>query len=288
MRTQRQASGRWHAANLGTAIATSRRLAPSGTPEPASPPRRPDARREFGIIAGLYLGYSGARTLADGDLGAALERAAGLVRLEQALHLPSEQWLNRVVTIHGWLGLAADYWYATTHYVVTAVVLVWLFRRGLDVYVPARRALALATLAALAFYLLMPTAPPRMVPGFTDVMALHSDIGWWGADASAPKGLGGLTNELAAFPSMHAGWALWVALAVWHGTRSRALRAAGVLYAVVTAIVVVATANHWAVDVIVGQLVVLVGWLGVHRRAVRATLVSVPVAEVSGVRTEAA
>jgi hypothetical protein len=224
------------------------------------------ALRELGIIALLYVVYSVARTLADGNLTKALTRALDLERLERALHLPGELWLNRIATMHGSLGLLADYWYASLHYIVTAGVLIWLYRRSRDVYVPARRALTIATLVALAFYLAMPTAPPRMVAGFTDVMALHADSGWWGADASAPKGLGGLTNELAAFPSMHAGWALWVAIAVWQATRSRVLRTLGVLYALGTGIVVVATANHWVVDVIIGQAIVVLSWVVVLRR----------------------
>ena len=39
-------------------------------------------------------------------------------------------------------------------------------------------------------------------------------LGWWGSDASAPRGLGELTNQLAAMPSLHVGWAVWVAWVV--------------------------------------------------------------------------
>jgi membrane-associated phospholipid phosphatase len=210
--------------------------------------------------------YSAARTLADGNVPKAVARATDLERIERFLHLPGEMWLNQLATVHAWFGLVADYWYASLHYVVTAGVLLWLFRRGHDVYLPARRALTIATLVALGFYLTLPTAPPRMISGFTDVMALHSSSGWWGADASAPKGLGGLTNELAAFPSMHAGWALWVALAIWSASRSRLLRTLGVLYALGTGLVVIATANHWLVDVLFGQVIVLVTWVAVQSR----------------------
>jgi hypothetical protein len=222
--------------------------------------RVPAAARELAIVAVLYAGYSAARSLAQGSLAPALTRALDLQRLEATLHLPGELWLNQLATTHMRMGLLADYWYASLHYVVTAAALLWLYWRGREVYVPARRALAVATLVALGFYLLLPTAPPRMLGGFTDVMALHSGSGWWGADASAPKGLGGLTNELAAFPSMHAGWALWVALAIWAGTASRTMRVLGLLYALGTAVVVVATANHWVVDVVIGQAIVLVAW----------------------------
>src|SRR5207342_655398 len=92
--------------------------------------------------------------------------------------------------------------------------------RGRDIYVPARRALLVGTIVALVAYLLLPTAPPRLFGGYADVLALTSGDGWWGGDASAPKGLGGLTNQLAAFPSLHAGWALWVAMVVRRTTHN--------------------------------------------------------------------
>ncbi|UUZ61596.1 phosphatase PAP2 family protein [Nocardioides sp. B-3] len=126
---------------------------------------------------------------------------------------------------HDVVGLLAAYYYATAHYVVTAVVLGWLYRRRASLYPRARQILIGSTLVALVAYLLMPTAPPRLV-GFPDLMAMHADSGWWGEAASAPQGVGWMTNQLAAFPSMHAGWSLWVALAVTAATTHRALRAA--------------------------------------------------------------
>ena len=158
------------------------------------------------------------------------------------------------------LSLFGSVWYATAHYVVTAVVLVWLYRRGAHVYVPARRALVVATVIALVAYLLLPTAPPRLFGGYADVLALTSGDGWWGGDASAPKGLGGMTNQLAAFPSLHAGWALWVAMVLQqHGRPPLRCGSAGGCTPWVTGLVVVGTGNHWVVDVLIGWLVI---WLG--------------------------
>ena len=118
----------------------------------------------------------------------------------------------------------------------------------------------IGTLLGLAAYLLMPTAPPRFIGGYVDVLSLHAADGWWGADASAPRGLGGLTNELAAFPSLHAGWSLWVALALQVYATRKWVRVLGWLYAVGTAVVIVGTGNHWVIDALVGWLVILVGW----------------------------
>ncbi len=220
--------------------------------------------RELLLVTALYVAYTGSRLLASDKFDAAAGRAADLLSFESVLDLDWERSLNGLFTEHDWLGLFGSYWYATAHYVVTLGVLVWLFTRHREVYRRARNALALATFIALGFYLAMPTAPPRMA-GLTDVLSLHSDAGWWGGDASAPRAFANTTNELAAFPSMHAGWALWVALAVAAVTSSWWLRALGVGYAAMTAVVVVGTANHWVIDVVVGWAIVALAWWVVDR-----------------------
>lgn len=217
---------------------------------------------ELTLIMALWVFYSLARLLADTSLKPALDRANDLLHIEDLLGISWEVPLNQLFTDHRVLGLAGSYWYATLHYVVTAAVLVWLWRLGADRYGPARRALVFGTLLGLAAYLLMPTAPPRFIGGYVDVLSLHAADGWWGADASAPRGLGGLTNELAAFPSLHAGWSLWVALALQVYATRKWVRVLGWVYAVGTAIVIVGTGNHWVIDALVGWLVILVGWAG--------------------------
>lgn len=221
---------------------------------------------ELFLIAGLYVAYDGSRTLANDNVVRALARARELLHLEDGLGLAWEQATNAWLAAHDLLGVIASFWYSSAHYVVTAGVLIWLYTRGRAVYLPARRALAATTLLGLACYLLMPTAPPRMLAGYIDVLRLHANVGWWGADASAPRGLGGFTNQLAAFPSLHAGWSLWVAFAVTSATRGSGVRGtiARVLawaYAATTAVVVIGTANHWTLDVIVGWTVTIVGWV---------------------------
>lgn len=218
---------------------------------------------EVFLVAILWVSYTFSRLLASNDFGAALDRAKELARFERYVGLDWERPINAFFARHDVLGLLASYWYSAAHYVVTLLMLVWLYRFHRRHYVHLRRALLVATLLALGLYLLLPTAPPRFLGGFSDVLSLHSAQGWWGADASAPRGLGQLTNELAAFPSLHAGWALWVAIAIHHVTRSRILRSLGVAHAVITAVVIIGTGNHWLLDAICGWLVVLVGCVAV-------------------------
>lgn len=223
------------------------------------------AARELLLVVVLYLTYTVCRLLADDGFAGAARRADSLHRVESLLHLHWEGPLNDWFAAHHWLGVFASYWYATGHYVVTGATLVWLFRRRRAVYVPARNALVGATLVALVCYLALPTAPPRLLEGFTDILSLHSDAGWWGDAASAPRGFGGATNQLAAFPSMHAGWALWVTLAGASIAKSRFVTTLGLAYALITGLVVVGTANHWVLDVLAGWLLVALAWWAVFR-----------------------
>lgn len=216
------------------------------------------------MLSALYVAYSATRLLASGSPAPALARAQDLLGFEDVVGLDVEHALNAAFTRLDWIGIGASYYYATAHYVVTAAVLVWLYRQGAQRYGAARRALVIATLLGLLCYLLLPMTPPRLTGGYVDVLALHGDVGWWGGEASAPSGLGGLTNQLAAFPSLHAGWALWVALVLHRfapaGARGRVWRAFGWTHALLTAVVVVGTGNHWVLDVLLGWFVVAVGW----------------------------
>ena len=220
--------------------------------------RLPWWSRELALLVGVYVVYSLGRLVVSADVGAAMNRGAELVTLEGQLSWLSEVRLNRALQSVPVLAVASAYWYSLLHYTVTPVVLVWLRRRHTGSYGPARTALVVATLLGLVGFWLYPTAPPRMLAdhGFVDTLAAFSNWGWWSTDASAPKGLGGLTNEFAAMPSLHVGWAVWVGWYVATHARHRLVRATAVGYPVVTSLVVVATANHYWLDVVAGAALV--------------------------------
>lgn len=216
---------------------------------------------EIALIGFLYVGYVISRTFASTAFAPARGRALDILTFEKSWRIDIESWLNDLFLEHDWIGVASSYWYATTHYFVTLFVLVWLYRRSRAQYVTARRAIVLASLMGLTFYLLMPTAPPRLVgAGYHDILSLNSDIGWWSQNGSAPKGLGDITNDLAAFPSLHAGWALWVAIVLMRAGVPRIVRGLGLAYAAIMAVVIIGTGNHWIVDAVAGWAVVLVAF----------------------------
>jgi hypothetical protein len=188
--------------------------------------------------------------------------------LERRAGLAPEQWLNHAISSRAFLALPADYAYATLHYAVTPVALVWLWRARPTAYLSARRTLVAATLIGLVGFALLPLAPPRMLPGFTDTMALFGDDGWWGTAASAPDGLGSLTNQFAAMPSLHVGWAIWCGVVVARHAHRRWVRMLAVAYPVTVVLVVLSTANHYLLDAAAGLLVLIAG-LAMSRAAVR-------------------
>jgi len=172
--------------------------------------------------------------------------------------------VNRLFTREPWLGVPADFWYASLHYVVTPAVLIWLFRARAEHYRAARTWLLISTFIGLIGFTLMPTAPPRLLPGgdgFIDTMAKYGSYGWWGSDASAPRGMGHLTNQYAAMPSLHVGWSLWCGIMLFRFGRHWTLRALGVIYPVMTALVVMGTANHYLMDAAAGVLVMGIGFV---------------------------
>lgn len=226
----------------------------------AAPTRRSrllPALRELALLAVLYLGYTASRLLADDDLAAAQRVAEHVLEVERVLGIAVESALNDWTAAHLVVGVGAAYWYTVTHYAVTALVLLGVWLRRPAAYRTTRTVLVASTLTALAFYLLVPVAPPRLVPGYVDVLAQTAGWGWWGQSASAPRGLGSMTNQLAAMPSMHVGWAVWVALTLARAVPAR-WRAAVWAYPLITTVVVVMTGNHWVLDAVAGAAVVLV------------------------------
>ncbi|MGW4686016.1 phosphatase PAP2 family protein [Streptomyces sp. NPDC004244] len=217
---------------------------------------------ELLLLGLLYGAYSGGRLLARGDVHLAVDHGLAILRTEELLGIAFERPLNRLFSHHAPLGVPADFVYASLHYLVTPAVLVWLYRRRPAHYRTARTWLAASTLLGLVGFALTPTCPPRLLDaahGFTDTMAQYSGYGWWGAEASAPRGLGGLTNQYAAMPSLHVGWALWCGVLLWRHGRHPLLRAFGVAYPAVTVLVVMGTANHYFLDAVAGAAVMGLG-----------------------------
>ncbi|MGX1882672.1 phosphatase PAP2 family protein [Streptomyces sp. NPDC055287] len=227
-----------------------------------APRKRPRWWTELLLVVVVYAAYTGGRLFVRGGESTAVEHGLAILRAEKLLRLNAEHPLNRLFTEHAWLGIPADFAYASLHYLITPTILIWLFRRRTSGYRAARTWLMLSTLLGLVGFTFMPTCPPRLLDaghGFVDTMAQYSVYGWWGGEASAPRGLGGMTNQYAAMPSLHVGWALWCGVMLWRHGRTPLMKSLGVAYPLLTTFVVMGTANHYFLDAVAGAAVMGLG-----------------------------
>ena len=159
-----------------------------------------------------------------------------------------QQWL---LPARGLMRGFIEFWnvyYGTIHFVVPALVFVWLYRRLPDRYPRWRNAWFAMNALALVSFALWPLTPPRLMSahfGFVDTAAT---IGCPLMCSSAGHSAKEFGNLYAAMPSLHLGWSTWAALAVWRLTPRWWVRALATLYPLVTLFDVVVTANHWILD----------------------------------------
>jgi hypothetical protein len=175
--------------------------------------------------------------------------------------LDVERGLNGFVTRTDWLAYVCNYYYATLHFIVTIAVLVWLYRRHPLRYRSIRSVLFATNLVALIGFYFYALAPPRLLEGhgYVDtIIAFHTWGSWGSADVDAAS------NQYAAMPSLHIGWALWCAVVIWALAERRWVRVLGAIYPLLTLFVIVGTANHFVLDA-VGGLLALVAGFGVQR-----------------------
>ncbi|WP_346094652.1 phosphatase PAP2 family protein [Streptomyces olivaceiscleroticus] len=212
---------------------------------------RPRLWFEILLIAVSYWTYSLIRNAVPEQKAEALRNADWVWRTEHSIGIAVEQTVNHAMNAVAWLIVAMNYYYATLHFIVTVGVLVWLYRRHPGRYAAARLVLFLTTAVALLGYYFFPLAPPRLMPGgdFIDTVLVHDT---WGSMASG--NLASMSNQYAAMPSMHIGWSLWCGITIALLARARWARVLGVLYPVLTLVVIISTANHFWLDAVGGVL----------------------------------
>ncbi|MCH0563519.1 MULTISPECIES: phosphatase PAP2 family protein [unclassified Streptomyces] len=204
---------------------------------------RPALVRELLLVAGLFLVYKLGRQLAAGHTGEAFRNADRVWDAERAVHLPGEGSVQSLL-LHGDLPAhLANTYYAAVHFSATAAFLVWLYLRRPAHYLWARRVLAAVTACALVLHLAFPLAPPRMLAatGLIDTARVY------GPSVYGPPRADHLSNQFAAMPSLHFGWALMVAIGLIAATRSR-WRLLWLSHPLLTLVVIVGTANHYWLD----------------------------------------
>jgi membrane-associated phospholipid phosphatase len=208
---------------------------------------------EVALVTLAMLVYFGIRHVTAGSPQTAFANADRVMRLESALGIAWEHALQSAVVPHAALVTLANWVYIFGHWPVILGVGAALYVYRPRHYYLLRNALFASGLIGFLFFALFPVAPPRLAEaGLVDTVTQRSEA----YRALQPPGL---TNQYAAFPSLHAGWNLLVGIVVALAVASLALRVAALALPVAMALAVVVTANHYVVDVAGGVVVVLVG-----------------------------
>lgn len=199
------------------------------------------AALELTLMCTLYSIWRLARVLPLDRQAGAIQRARDINQWQHDLHIPSELSLQHFVLRHEWLGRFMNYYYAIMHVPALIAFMVWLFARHRDKYGHWRNGLAMLTAFCVLIRFLR-VAPPRLVPGlgYIDLASI------FGLSVYGPVGTG-VSDQFAAMPSIHVGWAAVVSFGVVAASTSR-WRWLALGHVVLTALAVSATGNHWWAD----------------------------------------
>src|ERR671937_468058 len=217
--------------------------------------RRLDPLIQIGLVIGLAEAYRLLRTVIPTDWPQAIANAHHVMHLEGVLGLDWEDWLQR--TFMQWPDLirGMNWFYVSSHFVVTGAFFVWLYWRNREGFALFRDGFLLATAIALVIHWRYPTAPPRLAHmGIKDTVDLYSHF-----NIGRPHNER-FANPVAAVPSLHAGWAVALGVGLVMYARSLAGRLLGVLYPPSVLLTIVVTGNHFVFDAVAGVIVMAFGF----------------------------
>jgi membrane-associated phospholipid phosphatase len=223
-------------------VAAGRRFLPQGWA---------DLARQLAIWFGFLAAYQAARGIADRNPPRAFENGLHVIGIERSSHALFEVTLQRIVDGSQVLAALASWTYWNSEFTVVGLALLWVYLRRNEAFVPFRNAILLANVIGLVGYVLLPTAPPRMFPdlGFADTLA---DFGGLNHGSGLVEVV---SNPYAAMPSLHAADALIVGLVLFTVCRRRIFKAAWLFWPAWVWFSVMATGNHFWLDVLAGVVV---------------------------------
>lgn len=212
-----------------------------------------------GLLVGLAaFAYFWVRGLTESGIAAANRHAEQVLDLERIVGLDLELGLQRVVRSNDLLVDLANWVYIWAHWPLVGGTLVYLAVVRRRDFFELRNAMFISGAIGLVIFARYAVTPPRLfAPEYVDTVTERS-ISY---RVLQPPGL---VNKYAAVPSLHFGWNLLVGMSWRKASPGRLPAVAGIVMPVAMGVAVVATANHWTLDVVAGAAVALCG-LGLER-----------------------
>lgn len=221
------------------------------------------AAAQLAVWAGLYGVYLFIRSVAIEHAEDAFAHAERLIHLERAVGLLHEASVQHGIASVKELRVLFDLYYMLGFGPLLGVALVWLGLRHRPAYRELRTAMLASLALASVFFVVYPTAPPRLVDG----LGIADTVGLSGHDTGSFAGIH--FDPYAAMPSMHVGWSLLLALVGIRVVKEPLLRLFLVLHPVLMTLAVTATGNHFFVDAVAGMAIALFGYALVSCRSIR-------------------
>jgi membrane-associated phospholipid phosphatase len=186
-------------------------------------------------------------------------RASGLWELSLQSYTHSSEFLTWCVSATYWL----------SQFTVLGLALLFVYLRRNESFTRFRNTIMLANVFGLLGYVLIPTAPPRMFPelGFVDTLSTFGGL-------NHGSGLVELAaNPYAAMPSLHSADALIVGVVMATIVRRTWAKALWLAWPAWVWFAVMATGNHFWLDVVAGVALAIAAGAFVYRAQLRAAFV---------------
>jgi hypothetical protein len=200
------------------------------------------------LFGGAYYLYRVVRGVVDDRTAAAFANAREIVHIEHGLGIFPEPAIHQFAERTEIVSDAASWMYVNSHFVITTATLGYIYLRRNDSFYFVRNMFMVAMGIALVLYVVFPTAPPRLLPelGFKDSVASFTGVTSQDTDL--------LVNPYAAVPSMHVCFALMLSVPMARLVRRRWAVVLWRAYPLLITWVVIATANHWWFDAVLGAV----------------------------------
>jgi len=237
---------------MTAAIAAGRRLFPRGYA---------DFGYQLLIWFGFLAAYQVARGVADRDPSRAFANGWRVIDVEQRLAGLGE------LTLQGWtqsskvLETLVSWTYWNSEFTVIGLALLWVYFRRNEAFTRFRNTILLANVLGLLGYVFLPTAPPRFFTsmGFTDTLSTFGGLN---------HGSGLIefaSNPYAAMPSLHAADALIAGVILASVVRHPLWKVVWLLWPAWVWFSVMATGNHFWLDVVAGIVLAVIALAIVYR-----------------------
>jgi membrane-associated phospholipid phosphatase len=241
---------------MSAAIAAGRRVLPRGY-------------ADFGVQLLIWFGflaaYQVARGVADRDPTRAFANGWTVIDIEQRLTGLGE------LTLQGWtqssrfLETLVSWTYWNSEFTVIGLALLWVYLRRNEAFTRFRNTILIANVIGLVGYVLLPTAPPRF---FTSIGFIDT-VGQFGGLNHGSGLIELAANPYAAMPSLHAADALIVGVVLASVVRNPVFKVIWLLWPAWVWFAVMATGNHFWLDVLAGIVLALITLAFVYRAQVK-------------------